>query len=87
MKQKANGWYHLLLIDGHNSHYTQGFLEYAHMNKILVLCYPSHTTHILQGLDVVVFAILKRYLSEEQDKWEHETGEEISKMNFITIYS
>ena len=56
------------------------------MNKISVLCYPSHTTHVLQGLGVVVFAILKRYLSEEWDKWERETGEKISKTNFITIY-
>ena len=46
------------------------------MNKILVLCYPSHTTHILQGLGVGIFAILKRYLSEEQDKREHKMGGE-----------
>ena len=56
------------------------------MNKILVLCYPSHTTHILQGLNVVMFAILKRYLSKERDKWEHETGEKISKSNFLAVY-
>lgn len=56
------------------------------MNKILVLCYPSHTTHILQGLNVVVFAIIKRYLSEEWDKWEHKTGEKISKLNFLAVY-
>lgn len=56
------------------------------MNKILVLCYPSHTTHILQGLNVVMFAIIKRYLSEEWDKWEHKTGEKISKLNFLAVY-
>lgn len=53
---------------------------------ILVLCYPSHTTHVLQGLDVVIFAILKRYLSDERDRWERETGEKISKQNFLGIY-
>jgi hypothetical protein len=69
-KAKAAGRYHLLLVDGHNSHYTQGFLNYARMNKIIVLCYPSHATHIYQGLDVVVFSVLKRYIREERDKHE-----------------
>lgn len=85
-KEKANGRYRLLLVDGHNSHYTRKFLEYARMNKILVLCYPAHTTHVLQGLDVVVFAVVKRCLAEERDIWERETGEKISKKNFLGIY-
>jgi hypothetical protein len=63
---KAGGEYRLLLVDGHVSHYTCVFLEYARTHQpILVLCYPSHATHVYQGLDVVVFSILKRYLSEE----------------------
>lgn len=86
MSAKAAGRYRLLIVDGHNSHYTYGFLIYARTHQILVLCYPSHTTHVLQGLDVVVFAILKRCLSEERDLWERETGETISKTNFLTIY-
>lgn len=65
---KANGSYRLLLVDGHNSHYTRGFLEYARMHQIVVVCYPAHTTHVLQGLDVACFAILKRVLSEERDR-------------------
>lgn len=50
------------------------------------MCYPSHTTHVYQGLDVVVFAVLKKCWSEERDKWEREKGEGITKSNFITIY-
>ncbi|KIJ15704.1 hypothetical protein PAXINDRAFT_162817 [Paxillus involutus ATCC 200175] len=56
---KANDEYQLLLVDGHNSHYTRGFLEHARTHQILVLCYPSHITHIYQGLDVVVSSTLK----------------------------
>ncbi|KAF9440516.1 hypothetical protein P691DRAFT_793341 [Macrolepiota fuliginosa MF-IS2] len=52
---KANGKWQLLLVDSHNSHYTIGFLKYAHTHMIHVLCYPSHTTHIYQGLDVTNF--------------------------------
>ena len=85
-KAKANGCYRLLLIDGHNSHYTCRFLEYACMHKILVLCYPAHTMHVLQGLDVVVFATVKQCLGKEHDAWEQQTGEKISKTNFLGIY-
>jgi len=84
--RKANGRYRLLLVDGHNSHYTQGFLEYARTHKILVLCYPAHTTHVLQGLDVVVFAVVKWCLGDEREEWERKTGEKMSKTNFLGIY-
>jgi hypothetical protein len=71
----------------HNSHYTRAFLEYTHKHHIHVACYPAHTAHVYQlGLDVVVFVVLKRYWSEERDKWERERGERITKANFITIY-
>jgi hypothetical protein len=52
-----------------------------------VLCYPSHTTHIYQGLDVVVFSVLKQHWSKARDEWEKKTGQPISKTNFLTIYS
>ena len=42
--------------------------------------------HVLQGLDVIVFATVKWCLSNERDTWERETGEKISKTNFLGIY-
>lgn len=58
-KVKAGGRTRLLIVDGHSSHYTLDFLEYAQGNNIVVLCYPSHSTHVYQGLDVVIFSVLK----------------------------
>ncbi|KZP17144.1 hypothetical protein FIBSPDRAFT_747696, partial [Athelia psychrophila] len=72
--------------DGHNSHYTREFLRYAREHNILVLCYPAHTTHLYQGLDVVVFSVLKRYWSEERDRWEREHGGTVNKQNFLAVY-
>ena len=43
--------------------------------------------HILQGLDVVVFATVEPCLGNEHDTWEQQTGEKISKRNFLGIYS
>ena len=62
---KAGHCSSLLLVDGHNSHYTWGFLGYAHAHKIHVLCYPAHSTHVYQALYVAVFGPLKTYWSQE----------------------
>ena len=49
----------LLQLDGHGSHLSLEFLLYAKDHHIIVLGYPPHCTHLLQGLDVVVFSPLK----------------------------
>ncbi|KZP14784.1 DDE-domain-containing protein, partial [Athelia psychrophila] len=85
-RAKANGHMRLLIVDGHNSHYTHDFLRYAREHNIMVLCYPAHTTHVYQGLDVVVFSVLKRYWSEERDRWEREHGGTVNKKNFLAVY-
>ncbi|KAI9064934.1 hypothetical protein FKP32DRAFT_1568896 [Trametes sanguinea] len=58
---KANSCPHLLVVDGHNSHYTLAFLLYAIEHLIIVLYYGAHTAHIYSGLDVIIVAILKVY--------------------------
>lgn len=84
-REKANGEYRLLIVDGHNSHYTVAFLQLARVHLIIVLCYPAHGTHIYQGLDVVIFAILKLLLSKERDKLLRDTGKAINKSNFLSV--
>jgi hypothetical protein len=85
-REKANGRKRYLLVDGHNSHYTVEFLTYAIEHEIAVLCYPSHCTHIYQGLDVVIFSPLKKYWQEERDREEREKGRKVSKTNFLSVY-
>jgi hypothetical protein len=76
----------LLLVDGHNSHYTQAFLEYAVANQIHVICYLAHAAHFYQGLDVAVFGILKLYWTQEKQKWERTHRTPIDKTSFLEIY-
>jgi hypothetical protein len=85
-KGKANGKWRSLLVDGHNSHYTQAFLEYATVHRIHVLCYPAHATHVYQGLDVVIFGILKLYWTQAKEQWEREQRTTIDKTNFLEIH-
>lgn len=75
-----------MIVDGHCSHYTMSFLDYARKNRIIVLCYPSHSTHVYQGLDVVIFSVLKRTWSEKRDKFER-SGPVVSKANFLLVYA
>ena len=86
-KGKVNGRTRYLLVDGHNSHYTVGFLLYACEHNIEILCYPSHCTHIYQGLDVVIFSKLKKYWQEERDAEEREHRQRVSKSNFLSVYA
>ncbi|EJD35529.1 hypothetical protein AURDEDRAFT_75231, partial [Auricularia subglabra TFB-10046 SS5] len=60
--------------DGHGSHLSIEFLRFAREHKICVLCYPPHTTHLLQGLEVVAFAQLKRIYAAEVKSFEEENG-------------
>jgi hypothetical protein len=83
---KADKRTRLLIVDGHSSHYTLGFLEYAQEHDVVVLCYPSHSTHVYQGLDVVIFSILKRAWSDERDKFEAQ-GSAVTKQNFMAVYA
>jgi hypothetical protein len=73
----------LLILDGHNSHYTYMLLEHALSHLIKVLCYPSHIMHLLQGLDVVIFGVFKFYLSKKQDELWRSKKKVIDKNSFF----
>ncbi|EJF65281.1 DDE-domain-containing protein, partial [Dichomitus squalens LYAD-421 SS1] len=85
-EDKAQGRRRLLLVDGHVSHYTRTFLQYAREHHIDILCYPSHSTHALQGLDVVIFGPLKQAWTVARDDYENRGGR-VSKRNFLSIYA
>ena len=63
-RDKARRQWRLLFVDGHGSHVTLKFLEWAQAHKILVAVYPPHSTHSLQPLDVGCFAPLATYYSQ-----------------------
>ncbi|KIJ96358.1 hypothetical protein K443DRAFT_74193, partial [Laccaria amethystina LaAM-08-1] len=84
-QEKANREYRLLVIDGHNLHYTVALLLLVRLHQIIVICYPAHGTHIYQGLDVVIFVILKLLLSKERNKLLQDTGKAINKSNFLSV--
>src|SRR5437762_9977437 len=50
--------YRLLILEGHASHISTKAIKFCVASKIIPLCLPPHTTHLLQPLDVGIFADL-----------------------------
>jgi Tc5 transposase DNA-binding domain/DDE superfamily endonuclease len=84
-KELANGRTRLLHVDGHNSHLSCDLLDNAVDSNIEILGYPPHMTHLLQGLDVVSFAILKRLFYDAATEFHATTGKEPKKDNIIDL--
>ncbi|KAH5050569.1 hypothetical protein HBI73_243490 [Parastagonospora nodorum] len=57
---KSVGAYRLLIIDGHESHCAVDSQGRCKEKKIITLCMPAHSSHLLQPLDVACFSPLKR---------------------------
>ncbi len=87
VKDQLNGEDCALLLDCHRSRLTLGFLLFCQKKRIHVICYPSHSTHLYQGLDVVIFGILKKAFSKEMLEFEAATGQAVCKENFLAVYT
>ena len=59
----------LLIMDGHGTHMSIELIELARSSGVHLLCLPSHTTHILQPLDVGVFRSFKSNFSKACSKY------------------
>ena len=55
-QKTQRGEYRMLLFDGHASHITSDAINFCEKKKIVLLYLPSHSTHLLQPLDVGVFS-------------------------------
>ena len=64
----------LLFFDGHYSHISMELIKLARSNNIEILCLPPNTTHLLQPLDVGVFAPLKSAWRGILKRYSVETG-------------
>jgi hypothetical protein len=72
-KKKAGRSWRLLICDGHSTHVTMDFPSYATRNRMLVMVFPSHSTHTLQPLDVGVFGPLSSYYSSELSRIQQQS--------------
>lgn len=81
------GDYRILCIDGHASHLTTQAIQYCVSRKIILLCLPAHTTHLLQPLDVGVFAPLATaYKNHVHRVTRLGASYSIDKVDFLELY-
>lgn len=76
----------LLIADGHSSHITAKVIAYAMEHAIDLLILPPHCSHILQPLDVGIFAPLKRALAAETDTIARLDPGRISRVEWTSMY-
>jgi hypothetical protein len=58
---------HLLILDGHGSHFTLQAIEQAKKFRLDMITLPSHTSHALQPLDMACFKPLKIAFKKEKN--------------------
>jgi hypothetical protein len=85
-KERTVGAYRLLIVDGHESHNSHQFHKYCEEQKIITLCMPPHSSHLLQPLDVGCFAPLKRAYSAEIDSWSRYSITQVKKETFLPAF-
>jgi len=85
-RDKANGETRVLILDGHSSHHTEQLLNFALANNIIILGYPPHCTHALQGLDVVCFARMKEEWKLQIMKFEELHKRKVKKGDFVEVF-
>ncbi len=81
------GEYRILLVDGHASHITTAAIKYCVRKKIILLYLPAHTTHLLQPLDVGVFAPLATaYKNNIHTITRFSAAYSVDKVDFLEQY-
>jgi hypothetical protein len=85
-KRRVVGSYRLLIIDGHESHDSLEFQQYCKDNKIITLCMPAHSSHLLQPLDVGCFAPLKKAYGRQADNLMRNKITHVTKTEFLPCF-
>jgi hypothetical protein len=83
---RSVGHYRLLILDGHESHHSLDFEKYCQANKIVTLCMPPHSSHLLQPLDVGYFSLLKKAYGQEIEHLIRCSITHVSKNEFFPAF-
>src|SRR5437667_11342668 len=68
----------------YNSHCICNFIEYYDEHKIISYALSSHTTHLMQSLDVILFQLLKCFHKQILKRSIHSGCYDFNKMKFLT---
>lgn len=78
----------LLILDNHVSHTSIRAIDFYRDNNIIALTLPPHSSHKLQPLDRGFHVALKRYYSNECEKWlRNNPGRVITVFQMCKIFT
>jgi hypothetical protein len=77
----------LLVMDGFSAHEDIQFIWYCIMFDIVPFLLPSHTSHILQPLDVGVYLHLKRAQRDSLNDFVAGGGLQITRFHFLNMWN
>jgi hypothetical protein len=80
------GAHQLLIIDSHKSHNSHEFHKYCEEEKIIVLCMPPHSSHLLQPLNMGCFSPLKQAYSDKINSLAQYSTKKIKKEAFLPAF-
>jgi hypothetical protein len=83
---RSVGSYHLLVLDGHESHHLTDFEIYCAEHNIIALCMPPHSSHLLQPLDVGCFEPLEKAYGQEIEHLIRSSITHIPKTEFFPAF-
>jgi len=64
---RTKGVYRMIILDGHESHHSTDFELFCQEKKIITVCMPAHSSHILPPSMLVALGLLNKRTG---DKWK-----------------
>ena len=78
----------MLVMDGHDSHIAIEFLWLCKQNDVQLVFLPSHSSHLLQPLDLAVFSSMKAHYRTAIAELSYlDDAAPVKKKRFIKAYS
>lgn len=72
-------------MDGHKTHVTADFINLCINNQVTLISLPTHTSYILQPLDLGVFSPYQRYYGDKVYSRAFRSHTAIDKIEFLNI--
>ena len=85
-KSRSTSVYRILIIDGHESHISAEFDEYCKVNNIVTVNMPTHSSHLLQSLNVELYSPLKPAYDHQINLFIRASINHITKFEFFIAY-
>ena len=85
-KRCTVGSHRLLVLDGHESHDSLEFQKLCKEKRIITLCMPPHSSHLLQPLDVGCFSPLKKAYGRQVEDLMRGRISHITKTEFLPCF-